>query len=402
MLVSEKLVLLPLHKDGVASVRSLFQALVGGESRKQPGTAAEIAALGVPVVGVVCNPLTWYLALWRQGCAGKGGLYRRLTDDARWQRVLGRQQMRQRAEDPESQPAGDVRPGLPAEWSAAHAVAVWYADRNDVTAFREWLRAVLGTRALRRIVEAQPAAGSGFRAGGLMTQEYLGAFVLAPEDESLSTLKLDGLQALDQRCAITRLFVRAESPATDVAAVLDQLGVTRDAEQDAAIRALTSVATTAEDLSFFDADSLRLVAQHERLITAKFGYELATGAAPGGAKADRPRARRWQGRGKEGRGATPAGSAASLETSAPLPLGEVVAGQTHSTDAAEVGAPAPLPQVAEAKRTRNRTAKAASRPRTAPVTDVEATTEDKPGRRASRRSKKAAGDTDVGSGPADA
>lgn len=289
MLVSEKLVLVPLHKDGVTAVKKLLQATVGGESRKQLGSAAEVAALGVPVVGFVCSPLIWYLSLWRQGCAGKGGLYRRLTDDARWQRVLSRQKARQHTEDSAGQPAAAARAGLPAEWSAAHATGVWYADRDDVQAFREWLRAVLGTRAMRRLVDAQPSGSAGLRAGGLMTQEYLATFVNTSEDESISTLKLDELQALDQRSAITQMFVRAEEAAADVAAVLDQLGVARSAQQDEAIRALVSDPVSQDVLDFFDADSLRLVAQHERLITTKFGYELVSASPSKGAKGNRAR-----------------------------------------------------------------------------------------------------------------
>eukprot|EP01036_Dinobryon_divergens_P060059 gene60059-80097_t len=156
MLISEKFVFTPsLFPEGLGAkhpTNKLVADAAGGQPPEHNiKDAAGLAALGKPVVALVTDPRSWYLALWRQGCAGKGPLYRRLTDPAKWEQLRKRQGSRAAV----AEEGAAAAPAVPAEWGPEHAKTFWYGDSQNVPAFKEWLRAVVGTRALRGMVSAE-------------------------------------------------------------------------------------------------------------------------------------------------------------------------------------------------------------------------------------------------------
>lgn len=277
MLTSNHLILVELHKGGSSRVKKLLGEIVGGESTgKRAGTADELAAAGKPVVGYLCNPLTWYLSLWQQGCAGKGDLHKRLTDPAKWEQLRSRRA---------SRPAkATSRPGMldiPAEWGADHAKTAWYGDAENPEAFRTWLKAILATRSIRRLVDSGYANSPIHKLGGLMTYQLFVSLVRGADtiDKSIDTP--EALEALGATNAITRLFIRAESVAADLHQVLEALGIALTEAQRSAIDGVKErgQADAKAIRRFYDVPSLRMVAKRDELISKLFGYTAPTVSA---------------------------------------------------------------------------------------------------------------------------
>jgi len=270
MLISDKLILVELHKAGSARLKKLLGDLIGGEtSGKRASYSDELAALGKPVVGYVCNPLTWYLAQWKLGCTGKGDIHKRLTDEAKWDLLRSK-----RASRPVKEGAKADAKAIPEGWGAERAKTFWYADAGDPEAFHEWLKAVIATRGLRRLVDHGYASSPVNRLAGLMTYQFFIMFVRNAENMEKSVDSMEALEAMHDNQAITSQFIRSEALGADLGKVLDAVGVTLSAEQRASVAALKERpgADVAAILRYYDAASLRIVAKREAFLNRLFGY----------------------------------------------------------------------------------------------------------------------------------
>jgi hypothetical protein len=270
MLTSDKLILVELHKAGSTRLKRVVGDLVGGEtSAKQSAYSDDLVAMGKPVVGYLCNPLTWYLAHWKLGCSGKGEFHKRLTDQTKWDLLRSK-----RAQLPPKSDTAKEAKALPEGWGAAHAKDFWYADANNPEAFREWLQAVAAHRGLRRLVDHSFNNSPVAKLGGLMTYQFFVMFVRNAENMEKSVDSMEALEALYRDKSITSCFIRSEAISEDLKKVLDALHVTLNDEQRAAVEGLKE-RTGAEEaaiLRFYDAASLRLVAKREAFINQLFGY----------------------------------------------------------------------------------------------------------------------------------
>lgn len=270
MLTSDKLILVELHKAGSSRLKKLLGDIVGGEtSGKHAGYADELVATGKPIVGYVCNPLNWYLTQWKLGCAGKGEIHKRLTDQDRWDQLKARRANRPLKDN--------SRPGameIPEGWNAEYAKATWYADAESADAFREWLKAILANKAIRRLVDPGYAGSPINKLAGLMTYHLFMSFVRGGENVDKSIDTIEALEALGAANAITAHFIRAESIGADLLQVLTTLGIKLSDEQRAAIDAMKDKG--AGDVKvvqrFYDVPSLRMVAKRDELISKLFGY----------------------------------------------------------------------------------------------------------------------------------
>lgn len=296
MLTSDHLILVELHKPGSTRVKKLLGDIVGGESSgKRASYADELLATGKPIVGYLCNPLTWYLSQWQQGCAGKGDIHKRLTDQARWDQLKAK-----RANRPAKDGAKPSPKDIPEGWSADHAKQIWYGDAQNPEAFRAWLKAVLANRAIRRLVDGGYAGSPINKLAGLMTYQLFTSFVRGGENVDKSIDTIEALEALGAANAITRHFIRAESVGTDLYQVLSTLGIKLTKEQTAEIDGLKErgQADAEEIQRFYDLPSLRMVARRDELISKLFGYTAATDTAE-----DRPRPAKQAKAGAQGKAA---------------------------------------------------------------------------------------------------
>ncbi len=283
MLTSDKLILVELHKAGSTRLKKLLGDLLGGEtSGKRAAYSDELASLGKPIVGYLCNPLTWYLAQWKLGCAGKGEIHKRLTDETKWDLLHSK-----RSNRPVKDGSKPDAKAIPEGWNAARAKSFWYADAENPEAFREWLKAVVESRGLRRLVDHGYANSPVNRMAGLMTYQFFLMFVRNAENMEKSVTTMEALEALHQKDAITSRFIRSESISADLLAALDAVGVKLDAEQRAAVEGLKERvgADEAAILRYYDPASLRLVAKREAFLNTLVGYGPPSAVARAAARA---------------------------------------------------------------------------------------------------------------------
>jgi hypothetical protein len=270
MLTSDRLILVELRKAGSRPLKKLLSDVVGGEvSGKMVPFSDALEAAGKPVVGYVCNPLTWYLAQWKLGCSGRGEFHKRLTDEAKWDLLRSK-----RAQLPPRSEAAREAKALPAEWGAAHAKGFWYADETSPEAFREWLQAVVTHRGLRRLLDQRYNNSPIARLGGLMTYQFFIMFVRNAENMARSVDSMEALEEQFQQQAITSHFVRSEAVGEDLRKVLEALNLALNQEQSAALDGLKKRRDAEGDAirRFYDATSLRLIAKREAFLNKLFDY----------------------------------------------------------------------------------------------------------------------------------
>lgn len=292
MLTSDKLIFVELQKTGSTGLKKFLGNIVGGESTgKTSAYADELLALGKPIVGLVCHPLVWYLDQWRLGCAGRGELYKHLVDEKRWN--LLRVHATKTAKPAKAEGGDKARQkDAPAEWNADFAKQRWYADENNVEAFREWLSAVATHPALRNLIDRGYKVSRIGRLAGLMTYQYVMRFLRDGENIERSIDTVDALRSFMHERAITTHFVRAEYAGEDLIRVLDALGIETTPEQrEQAAQFKRRGADAKLVRQFYDDASMRLVAEREQLMGELFGYEMmapgSTAAKPG-KKKDKP------------------------------------------------------------------------------------------------------------------
>jgi hypothetical protein len=299
MLTSDKLILVELHKGGSTRLNKVVGEVVGGETGGKASTYSdELAAMGKPVVGYLCNPLTWYLAQWRLGCNGRGEIYKRLTDETRWDRLRA---LRAALPPKNAQAKPDAKL-LPEGWGAARAKQFWYGEADNPEAFREWLQAVAGERGLRRLVDHGFNVSPISRLGGLMTYQFFIMFVRNAENMEKSVDSMEALEARYREQAITSHFIRSETVSEDLKKALDTLRVPLNDDQRAAVEGLKerSGADEAAIIRFYDPASLRLIAKREAFINMHFNYGPPSAEARAVARSKKGKA---DGQAKAGKGA---------------------------------------------------------------------------------------------------
>lgn len=273
MLHSDRVVFVELHKSGSTRVAKLLAEVAGPDlGDKQPTYANALAGLGKPVVGYVCDPLHWYLALWKHGCAGKGDLRKRLTDPAKWAALMAKRAAR--AQDAGKQPPGRE---IPEGWGAEHARTAWYGNPESPQAFREWLKAVLMTRGIRRLVNNAYNNSPVQKIAGLMTYEYFATFVRDTEAMEKWVDSPEALVALHAKKAITHHVVRAESPGADLIQVLAEIGLPLTDEQAATARAWDEGNARQKQKqidTFYDTETRHWVQRREKAMFKILGYSL--------------------------------------------------------------------------------------------------------------------------------
>ena len=262
MFVSEKLAFIELQKTGSSHVRQLLTQLVGGElDGKHNLPSQKVLDSGVPILGSVRNPWSWYVSLWTYGCQKKGVLRQRLTDPARWVPKAGGDQKAKMATLPEGA-------------SAERASSFWYADPSNPEAFREWLSLVLAPGA-RRIVEAGYGRSPIGKCGGLMTFRYFGLFVLNGTVPGPEYGTVEMLNKLDKEKCLVKYFIKNENLEADLLKTLAACGVELTEEQTESVVSARKTNVSARPLStkeYFDEKSAQLVGEKERFIIEKFGY----------------------------------------------------------------------------------------------------------------------------------
>jgi hypothetical protein len=276
MLVADKLVFVEFRNTGASHVERLLHSIAGGAIDKAASPSLlDLLSDKRVLFGSVRDPWGWYLSLWAAGCAQRGELYKRLTSDRTWQKLLSKVEAGSKAGDI----AGGAEEGkkgglLPDKLGAQRAKDFWYADAKNPVAFREWLRVVCAPQA-RRVVDPAYAQSSISKIAGLMTYRYFVLYVRGGAQMPVTISTQASLRAFGADHLVARHIIRQDSLTEDLVSALAQAGVTLDdAQRKLIYDARPSTRDRRHDIEqFYDAQTVDLVARKEKYIIDRFGYQ---------------------------------------------------------------------------------------------------------------------------------
>jgi len=267
MFISPKIVYVELHKTGCTHIRNLLKQLLGGEFvGKHNQATADLFREGRFFLGSIRDPWEWYTSLWAYGCDSKGAVFHEVTKNKQSIRGLGWK----------TNPLAATHRMIslisrdPQKWRNT------YADVNDASAFRTWLKMMHDPRHFLDIGEGYGALPMS-RLAGLLTFRYIKLHCTKEhEQDSLRGISsYPELKEFEQsQCFIDR-FIKNEELAHDLIQSLRDFGITVSNGAESEIRSRPKTNTSSRNHGpeyYYDSDSEGLVAERERLIIEKFGY----------------------------------------------------------------------------------------------------------------------------------
>lgn len=275
MLIADKLVFIEFRNTGASHVEKLLHKIAGGELDKNARAPSAELLVGARVLfGSIRDPWGWYLSLWRAGCAQQGELYQRLTSEKSWGKLLEKAGAAGKARGAEAAPEPGKRIALPELMGPERARDHWYADSDDVAAFREWLLIACSLQT-RRVVDAGFAQSPVSKIGGLMTYRYFMLYVQGAAQMPATVVTQEGLRAFEAEHLAAKHVIRQDSLTEDLVQALEQAGVALDDTKRKQIYdARPAGKVRALDVGrFYDAASADLVARREKFIIERFGYQ---------------------------------------------------------------------------------------------------------------------------------
>ena len=275
MFLSDNLIFVELHKTGGTHILNLLEQITKGQRIGKHNRVPEEYHDRF-IIGSIRNPWDWYVSLWAYGCSSRGSVQHQLTRgvDLRYNYRLLPGEMEKKY----------LTPG---EWfhqvrnDLTKPVDQWrslYRDSNDAEAFRQWLTLLLSPERKLDMAEGYgffPLAGD----HGLLTYRYLKLFTrLGDRIYDHGTLAHDvDLDAIWQHYAITRFIIRNEALEEDLIHALEYAGIRlTDCDRQMILAGRSNKSNTSErgnTSKYYDDDTRRLVAERERFIIARHGYQ---------------------------------------------------------------------------------------------------------------------------------
>jgi hypothetical protein len=278
MLVGERLIYLQLQKTGSTRITDLIQATVGAEERSKhdrlrredledPGFAAR------RIMGSIRNPWSYYVSLWAYGSRRAGGIYERTTASPRWDQP---KHLRQTLH-PKTVPLAERG------WRGRRRVERWtaaYGDPDDRDAFRRWIRLLNDPKHLGDVGEGYGTSAVS-RHAGLLTYRYLVLFTMGvvPGEPHADLSDLDAVRAYAERFVLCQDMIRMEHLADELETALEAAGYQLTDEQRATIHGKAEGRSENRTKHrpaawYYDAATRDLVAERDRFIIERHGYEF--------------------------------------------------------------------------------------------------------------------------------
>lgn len=274
MFVANRLVFLELQKTGGSHIRQLLKQYTDGETQGKHNRLESLPA-GKMVIGSIRNPWDWYVSLWAFGVGGKGAVRARSVTGVDWAyyrntlpRAMGESRLTM------TQLLNCVRHDIvkpTTDWAGA------YRDADDAHQFRRWLQLLLAPARRYDIGEGFGFCPLSLHAG-LLTYRYFRLFTLDNtvfHDKRLA--RFDGIADYDAEFNIAGAMIRTESLEADFIEALGRAGIELDQIQRQALLnkddGKTNTSSRRQASYYYDAQSIDLVAQRDRYIIEKYGYQ---------------------------------------------------------------------------------------------------------------------------------
>jgi len=268
MLIGDKIIYFELQKTGcshtrdiLSSIPSLNSKIIGKHNTYDSVDSCMLNSFEKKIkVGNIRNPWDWYVSLWAYGCMKKGGLYSRVT------------------QSPKLSFFGD---GLKSFYRSSRLIfkkpTNWlemYSDPNNPVFFREWLKTLIGSKGVD--------IGEGYKSAkisahiGLLSFRYIKLYTYEGNSTLPKLIDFDDLYRHDSANNFIDIIIRNESIHADLLNYSTKLGVEENnlasVLNDFSVRTNSSLRKTYQ--WYYDAETIALVKQKEKLIIEKYGYKF--------------------------------------------------------------------------------------------------------------------------------
>jgi len=261
--IGEKLIYLQLPKTGCTHIAALLAETIEGEQIKKHNILTEYEK-GKKIIGSVRNPWSWYVSLWAYGCEGKGDIYPMLAKKSVYRvvRKLYRQGIAE------------------AFYEAVKPTGTWreaYSDSNDPTCFQKWLKKMYAPRTRFSLPKDYHEYNLSEFAG-YYTHRYalLHLRNYYKKDVRKMISSYNDLFEYDRENSILDHVIRTESIEEDLVNVLRLCGYDSPEIERRIVGSRGSKTNKSQHMGtgfYYNEETIQLVAERERLIVEKYGYE---------------------------------------------------------------------------------------------------------------------------------
>jgi hypothetical protein len=251
MYETEDLILLQMQKAGSTHIAKILAHVFKGhppnegEGKHSRATEAQINS-GKKIISSIRSPWDWYVSLWTFGCCGKGGLRHRLANCKE-----------------------DGKRAGASKWDDV------YADKSDVTRFREWLRMIYACEN-RHLTGKDHGDGSIEPDYGFMTCRYIRLCWknLQFERHISNESHPDSLMHQDKDQCYVNHFVRIESLEEELCRVINMIRpLTTEEQRFIHAAGRTNCSGRAHPLhKYYNRETIDMVHHYDNLLIRKFAY----------------------------------------------------------------------------------------------------------------------------------
>ncbi|MBT8232358.1 MAG: hypothetical protein HKO66_03700 [Saprospiraceae bacterium] len=268
MLFNESIAYLELQKTGCTHTKAILKKTLDAEAIGMHNTYDSIGKLPLDAfktktkIGNVRNPWDWYVSLWAYGCMGKGGLYKRLTENPNPISVSGLRNLAGRMVQ------GEKLFNNTEEWKDL------YKDGRDAIRFRQWLKKIL--------LDNDFSLGEGYKEStigkevGFLTYRYILLFTYDAK-KALQQLKhYNALADHDKENNFIDIMIRNESIHDDLIKYADQIGCSKEDLKNV-FKRFKKKRNKSEREGYdyyYDDETEQLVLEKEKFIIDKYGYSF--------------------------------------------------------------------------------------------------------------------------------
>lgn len=268
MFISKRLVYLQMQKTGSTHVTKVLQKFVGGKKGLRHGQITDPQKYRKRFIfSSVRNPWDWYVSLYSFGCAGSGGFRKYLVHTPL----------------SEIRHAISERNGSMTRAALVRALANplrglkfrrLYKDVNNTENFREWLKLVLGDES-QHIIKEGYGTSEIKKSVGFMTYRFLALTTDYAKwmEEGRAARSLEDVKAFADKYSITQRILRMETLNEELLEVMKSAGVEVSMEQLEEI-GKTNASEHRKYNDYYDEETYRLVAERDKFIIDRFGYQL--------------------------------------------------------------------------------------------------------------------------------
>lgn len=264
MFLSEKLVFVELHKTGCTHITRLLENTIPGQVIGKHN-APSPALINSPrlFVGSIRNPWEWYVSLWAYGCDQRGGVYHKVTKSNSIISLC-----RDWLVDPVYSASLLLN-------KVSRQPELWrqcYADVDDAAAFRRWLYMIHDCKHWHDFGQSYGKYPMSHVAG-MLTYRYLRLFC---KTDFKNINSLEQLQAFEKNNCYINYFIRNENLEQGFLAALDLAGIVLADDKKHLVNSIEKTNTSSKKHGaayYYDADTIKLVRDREKLIIDKFAYQ---------------------------------------------------------------------------------------------------------------------------------